>query len=114
MLFALMQTEMGDLFKLTLDYEGEEVSSISLLYFGTIPPTNSLCILKNGHIFAASEFGNHALYGINDLGDKDPDPLITTSANPRDKILFNPKIKKNLQKQQEFKSLASINDFVVV
>ena len=42
------------LFKLTLDYEAEEVSSIQLLYFGTIPPTNSLCILKNGHIFAAS------------------------------------------------------------
>ena len=31
-------------------------------YFDTIPPCTSICVLKTGFLFAASEFGNHALY----------------------------------------------------
>ncbi len=90
---------MGDLFKVHLDFNGEDVTNISLQYFGTIPPTNALCILKNGHIFAASEFGNHSLYVINDLGEKDTNPLIVTSADKEQLVLFNPKPKKLITRQ---------------
>ena len=31
-------------------------------YFDTLPPCISICVLKTGFLFAASEFGNHALY----------------------------------------------------
>lgn len=56
--FFLVQSEDGDLFKVTIDHEDEDVRSLSIQYFDTIPVANSLCILKSGHLFAASEFGN--------------------------------------------------------
>lgn len=35
-----------------------EVKSLKIKYFDTIPVATSLCILKSGFLFAASEFGN--------------------------------------------------------
>ncbi len=31
-------------------------------YFDTVPPCASIAVLKTGFLFAASEYGNHALY----------------------------------------------------
>ena len=81
--FALLQTEYGDIFKATLSVgEGNgaaaagaaaaatsPVSALRLSYFDTLPPTASLCVLKTGFLFAASEFGNHGLYQFAALGD---------------------------------------------
>lgn len=62
--FFLLQTEYGDIFKVTLEYEQKEgtVSELKIKYFDTIPTTSALCVLRTGFLFAASEFGNHALY----------------------------------------------------
>lgn len=57
-----MQSEYGDLYKVTLDYQDETVSELKIKYFDTIPTCVSICVLKTGFLFAASEFGNHALY----------------------------------------------------
>lgn len=38
------------------------MSELRVKYFDTIPPAISICVLKTGFLFAASEFGNHALY----------------------------------------------------
>jgi len=62
MFFFLAQSEYGDIYKITLDYEGETVSELKIKYFDTIPPCTSICVLKTGFLFAGSEFGNHALY----------------------------------------------------
>jgi splicing factor 3B subunit 3 len=35
---------------------------VKIKYFDTIPVCVSICVLKTGFLFAASEFGNHALY----------------------------------------------------
>jgi len=43
-------------------FAGEAVSEVKVKYFDTLPPCASVCILKSGFLFAASEFGNHALY----------------------------------------------------
>jgi hypothetical protein len=56
------QSEYGDIYKVTLAYEGEAVSEVKVKVFDTIPPCVSICVLKTGFLFAASEFGNHALY----------------------------------------------------
>lgn len=58
----VMQSEYGDIYKVTLDYEDETVSELKIKYFDTIPPCTSICVLKTGFLFAGSEFGNHALY----------------------------------------------------
>jgi splicing factor 3B subunit 3 len=72
--FFLLQTEDGDLFKVTLDMledsDGNltrEVKRIKIKYFDTIPVANSLCILKSGFLFVASEFGNHYFYRFESL-----------------------------------------------
>ncbi|KAJ1659591.1 pre-mRNA-splicing factor rse1 [Dispira simplex] len=69
--FTLVQSEEGDLYKVTVDWIGEEVSGLRIKYFDTIAPAVSLCILKAGFLFAASEYGNHTLYQFEQLGDDD-------------------------------------------
>jgi len=63
-----LQSEEGDLFKVTLEYETikqvdaddafVEVKALKIKYFDTVPVASGLCILKSGFLFVASEFGN--------------------------------------------------------
>uniref|UniRef100_A0A803KTF9 EF-hand domain-containing protein n=1 Tax=Chenopodium quinoa TaxID=63459 RepID=A0A803KTF9_CHEQI len=68
--FFLLQSEYGDVFKVTLECGDEGVSELKLKYFDTIPVTCSMCVVKPGYLFAASEFGDHALYQFMDIGDE--------------------------------------------
>ncbi|XVE52756.1 hypothetical protein DITRI_Ditri02bG0149100 [Diplodiscus trichospermus] len=70
MFFFLLQTEYGDIFKVTLEHGNDGVTELNIKYFDTIPVTASMCILKTGFLFAASEFGNHALYQFQAIGDE--------------------------------------------
>ena len=69
--FTFVQTEHGDLFKVSLVHDGADVSELVVKYFDTIPPATSLCIFRKGFLFAASEFGDHHLYQFLGLGDDD-------------------------------------------
>ena len=89
--FLLLQTDDGDVFKLTMDLvknaQGKptgEVESLNLKFFDTIPVSKSLCIMKSGFLFAASEHGDHNLYQVMALGDESEDPVFTSEALPRD------------------------------
>ena len=60
-----MQSEYGDLYKVTVSADGADkgrVTELKIKYFDTLPPCTSVCVLRTGFLFAASEFGNHALY----------------------------------------------------
>ena len=57
-----MQSEYGDIYKVSLDYKEETVTEVRVKYFDTLPSCASICVLKTGFLFAASEFGNHNLY----------------------------------------------------
>lgn len=69
--FIFVQSEYGDMYRVNLSFEGEVVVELRVKYFDTIPPATSLCILRRGFLFAASEFGDHALYQFQGLGDDD-------------------------------------------
>ena len=56
--FFLLQSEEGDLYKVTIEHVDEDVERVKIKYFGTVPVATSLCILKSGFLFVASEFGN--------------------------------------------------------
>lgn len=56
--FFLLQSEDGDIFKVTMEREEEELLQLKIKYFDTVPTATSLCILKSGYLFVASEFGN--------------------------------------------------------
>lgn len=78
--FFIVQNELGDLFKLTLAHNEEQVTELTIQYFDTIPNATSLNILKSGFLFAASETGNHNLYRFLSLGDDDSDVQIFSSS----------------------------------
>jgi splicing factor 3B subunit 3 len=87
MFFFLVQTELGDVFKVTLavsDNSSKAASSSStsmitttdkvvtdviVSVFDSIRVTTSLCITRSGLLFAASEHSNHKLYQFQALGD---------------------------------------------
>ncbi len=100
--FFLLQTEDGDLFKVTLgmqeDGEGNltgEVNCIKIKYFDTAPVAKSLCILKTGFLFVASEFGDHHLYQFEHLGDGDRD-VEFSSQDGVAPVFFDPRPLANL------------------
>ena len=77
MYFFLLQSEIGDLYKVTLEINENDrniVENLIVTVFDSIQPCNSLCITKRGCLFAASEFGNHSLYRFEGIGD-DPDAV---------------------------------------
>jgi len=59
--FFLLQSEEGDLYKITIEHEEEEVKALKVKYFDTVPIASGLCILKSGFLFVASEFGNQCV-----------------------------------------------------
>jgi len=73
MFFFLVQNEYGDLYKITLTVAAEEaqVTDVIVTVFDTIQPACSLCITRNGLLFAASEHNTHYLFQFQGLGDSD-------------------------------------------
>ncbi|KAK3380060.1 Pre-mRNA-splicing factor rse-1 [Lasiosphaeria ovina] len=96
--FFLLQSGDGDLFKVTIDMaedsEGNptgEVKRLKIKYFDTIPLATSLCILRSGFLFAASEFGNHHLYQFEKLADDDDELEFSSDEFPTDaRALYTP------------------------
>jgi splicing factor 3B subunit 3 len=96
--FLLLQSEDGDLFKVTLDMaeddDGQptgEVKALKIKYFDTVPVANSLHILKSGFLFSTSESGNHHFYQFEKLGDDDDETEFTSDDYPSDPIEdYNP------------------------
>ncbi|KAK9701922.1 Mono-functional DNA-alkylating methyl methanesulfonate N-term [Popillia japonica] len=110
MFFFLAQTEQGDIFKITLETDDDMVTEIKLKYFDTVPVATSMCVMKTGFLFVASEFGNHYLYQIAHLGDDD-DELEFSSAMPLeegDTFFFAPRPLRNLVLVDELESLSPI------
>lgn len=54
----MLQSEDGDLYKVWIEHNGEDVVALKIKYFDTVPVANSLCILKRGYIYVASEFSD--------------------------------------------------------
>jgi len=110
MFFFLVQTEQGDIFKITLETDGDMVTEIKLKYFDTVPVSTTMNVLKTGFLFVASEFGNHYLYQIAHLGDDDDEPEFS-SAMPLeegDTFFFAPRQLRNLVLVDELDSLSPI------
>ncbi|KAF1317873.1 Pre-mrna-splicing factor rse1, partial [Globisporangium splendens] len=69
--FVLLQSELGDLYKISLDYSGNVVQEIKVQFFDTVPVASSMCITKTGLLFCASEFSNHYLFQFLSIGEGD-------------------------------------------
>lgn len=107
--FFLLQTEDGDLFKVTLDMVEDdnnrptgEVKRLKIKYFDTVPLAATLLILKSGFLFIAAEAGNHHFYQFEKLGDDDDETEFSSEDFPADAttaynpIYFHPRAAENL------------------
>jgi splicing factor 3B subunit 3 len=113
--FFLLQTEYGDIFKVTLDYDkDDQVTELKIKYFDTIPVTSAMCVLKSGFLFAASEFGNHSLYQFQGIGDEPEVESSSSTLMETDEgfqpVFFQPRKLKNLVQIDEIESLMPIMD----
>ncbi|PFH52598.1 hypothetical protein AMATHDRAFT_1998 [Amanita thiersii Skay4041] len=122
--FFLLQSEVGDLYKVTIEHEDEEVKALKIKYFDTVSVASSLCILKSGFLFVASEFGNHFLYQFQKLGDDDDEPEFSSTNYPSlgmadptvplPHAFFRPRALENLVIADELESLDPILDAKVL
>ncbi|KAI9675640.1 MAG: pre-mRNA-splicing factor rse1 [Caeruleum heppii] len=121
--FFLLQSEDGDLFKVTLDMVEDdngqptgEVKRLKIKYFDTVPTASSLCILKSGFLFVASETGNHHFYQFEKLGDDDEETEYDSDAFPADPtesytpIYFHPRVAENVNLVESIDSMNPIMD----
>ena len=60
--FFMIQSEYGDLYKLTMEFTEQEVHSLQVQFFDTVAPGTSINILKSGFLFLAAESSNHACF----------------------------------------------------
>ncbi|KZT10782.1 uncharacterized protein LAESUDRAFT_747419 [Laetiporus sulphureus 93-53] len=122
--FFLLQSEEGDLYKVTIEHEEQEVKALKIKYFDTVPVASSLCILKSGFLFVAAEFGNHYLYQFQKLGDDDNEPEFSSAnypsfgmaepSSPLPHPFFKPRPLDNLALIDEMDSLCPILDSKVL
>jgi splicing factor 3B subunit 3 len=111
--FFLVQTEYGDIFKVTLDYVDSIVSNVHIKYFDTVPVTVSMCVLKTGFLFCSSEFSNHYLFQFQGIGNDDD--VETNVSTPAATIVhFKPRELVNLVLIDEIESLSPVLDSKVV
>ncbi|PYI29276.1 nuclear mRNA splicing factor [Aspergillus indologenus CBS 114.80] len=121
--FFLLQSDDGDLFKLTIDMVEDdngqltgEVRRLKIKYFDTVPVASNLLILKSGFLYVASEAGNHHFYQFEKLGDDDeeiefssenfnPDPTVAC-----DPVYFQPRAAENLNLVETINSLNPLID----
>lgn len=95
--FFLLQTEDGDVFKLTMemgeDAQGRRISQpvkMTMKYYETFPVAKQMLLIRKGYIYIAAENGNSKLYHVNDLAenaDFEPYNIFTSegvSADPAD------------------------------
>ncbi|KAI0480342.1 pre-mRNA-splicing factor rse-1 [Xylariaceae sp. FL0804] len=121
--FFLLQTEDGDLFKVTIDMAEDddgnptgEVRRLRIKYFDTVPVSTSLCILKSGFLFVASEFGNHHFYQFEKLGDDDEELEFSSDDYPTDPqasydpAYFYPRPAENLSLVESIDSMNPLID----
>ena len=63
--FALVQNELGDVFKVTLQVDSKDktkVTGMTVALLDVLPVSNALNISKLGMLFLSAEFGDHELY----------------------------------------------------
>lgn len=107
--FFLLQTEDGDLFKVSIDMVQDEhgrltgeVQQVVIKYFDTVPVATSLIILRSGFLFVVGESGDHHLYEFESLAVNDDETEFASQSysaeldEAMDPAYFHPRPLKNL------------------
>lgn len=124
--FILLQSSLGDLFKLTVDYDEdkERIVNIVVNFFDTIPVSTNISILKSGFLFANVSNNDKLFYQFEKLGDDEETESKLKSSGFADMAAidawklnpttFEPKGLENLALVDVFESLSPISDAALV
>ncbi|KAH8742188.1 spliceosome factor [Cryptosporidium ryanae] len=112
--FILLQTELGDIYRVHFSHDEGIVREIKIFYYDTIPVSNSLLVLRAGYLFAAHEFGNHSNYQFISLGDDDTDPFTSSLDDENKCVFFRLRNCSCIKKIEELPSLSPITDLKVL
>jgi splicing factor 3B subunit 3 len=118
MFFFLMQSEVGDLYRVFLDISDNKVTAVNVKYLDTVHVSNSVCVMRGGFLFVASEFGDHKFYRIQALGETEDENFVSEveveiQGKSETLQLFKPKPLTNLVHLQTIESLSPIIDMKV-
>uniref|UniRef100_M4BEI1 DNA damage-binding protein 1 n=1 Tax=Hyaloperonospora arabidopsidis (strain Emoy2) TaxID=559515 RepID=M4BEI1_HYAAE len=112
--FVLLQSELGDLYKISLEYSGTVVDEIKIQFFDTVPVATAMCITKTGLLFCASEFSNHYLFQFLSIGEGDETAKCSSLAMETTNIATFPLRKlKNLALASSMPSLSPVTQLLV-
>ncbi|CAH0517240.1 unnamed protein product [Peronospora belbahrii] len=112
--FVLLQSELGDLYKISLEYSGSVVDEIKIQFFDTVPVTTAMCITKTGLLFCASEFSNHYLFQFLSIGEGDDTAKCSSLAkDPTEVSTFPLRKLKNLALASFMPSLSPVMQLLV-
>lgn len=92
--FFLLQSEEGDLFRLSLGHEKGQVHELTMQYFDSVPVASTIQVFRSGFLFVASEWASQRLYQVQSLGEQSL-PRVT-SASTEDEARFVPHRLANL------------------
>ncbi len=115
----LAQSEYGDLYRIHLGTErddaeeGWRVNDLRVQYFDSIPVCSSFVLLRTGHLFASSEFGNHYMFEFKGLGDDDDTACAGKDTDLADFVYFQPRTLTNLALLDEQESLSPVTELLV-
>ncbi|KAF7458193.1 putative splicing factor 3B subunit 3 [Cryptosporidium felis] len=113
--FILVQTELGDIYRVNLLHEEGITRELRIYYYDTIPVCNSLLVLRSGFLFASHEFGNHSNYQIVSLGDDKTDPHTSSLPESETKrVYFRARNCHCIRKTEDLPSLSPITDLKVI
>eukprot|EP00297_Palpitomonas_bilix_P002086 CAMPEP_0113888850 /NCGR_PEP_ID=MMETSP0780_2-20120614/13123_1 /TAXON_ID=652834 /ORGANISM="Palpitomonas bilix" /LENGTH=1167 /DNA_ID=CAMNT_0000877789 /DNA_START=21 /DNA_END=3524 /DNA_ORIENTATION=- /assembly_acc=CAM_ASM_000599 len=110
MFFFLLQTDVGDLMKVTLDYEKNKVSRVKIAYFDTVPIASSICVLRSGYLFVAAEFSNHCLFQFRSIGEDEMDLSRAREVKDLGTVVpfYSPRPWENISLADEIESLSPV------
>lgn len=117
--FIMCQSTLGDLFKITVDFneDTERIEKLYVKYFDTIPYSNHLCIFKSGFLFADVANSNKLFYQFEDLSEEADDTTIESLPEFEIDIkpkYFAPKGLENLALVDIIETLGPILDMALV
>ncbi len=111
--FVLLQSEAGDLYKVSFEHAKGAVSEMRVSYLDTVPTCAALAILRTGFLFCASEAAAHGFYQFQSLGDDESAPHTTSrayEANSLAVVNLVPRPLANLLLVDELDSMAPLVD----
>lgn len=109
--FILVQSQLGDCFKMTIDYDesNESIQNINITYFDTIPLSKGLNIFKSGFLFANVANNNKLFYQFEKLGDDNNSTTLQSCNFPDYRSIFELDISERYFKVTGLENLALID-----